>query len=425
MADPDSDRITVRCPCGAKLKLPVGAAGRKARCPKCEEVFTVPGLPAAEENVEPAAEPAHEPTEGLSAFQELAEQESTAAATSTPDLARMQTSCPECGTAIPGNAALCVQCGYNLETGKQAKAASVRAAQASAAARKMATGAGSFILGCVLSAVGALLGAAIWAGITIASDYEIGWIAWILGLLAGGGMVLGYREQNLRAGVVAAGIAVLGIAAARIMIFLFLLSSEIGEFAETRHFKEMALAVHVAQLEAYEQNLPPWEHDSWMELIGQKREELTTLGDPEFTQAWQSFREWSSDLKWEDAGFVRVFLIHRLARHGLPDDLGDEPPISLEEWEERCRTATAEVDVMSTAERVERAKRIRVEDEVALDVDEVVTRLKDFVEEAITQEAQAETSWTELFVSSPIDILFILLALASAYKLASAGGGDD
>ena len=358
MADPDSDRITVRCPCGAKLKLPAAATGRKARCPKCEKVFTVPGLPAADKNAAPVAEPAHEPTEGLSAFEELAQQERTAAATSSPDLARMLACCPECGTAIPGNATLCVQCGYNIETGKQAKAASVRAAQAGAAARKMATGAGGFILGCVLSAVGALIGAAIWAGITIVSDYEIGWIAWILGLLAGGGMVLGYREKNLRAGVVAAGIAVLGIAAARIIIFLFLLSSAIGEFAETRHFKEMALAIHLAQREFYAQNLPPWERGRFGELIEQKREELTTLGDPEFTQAWESFQEWSSDAKWEDAEFVRIFLISRLARQGLPDDLGDEPPISLEEWAERSRTATAEVDVMSTAERVERAMEI-------------------------------------------------------------------
>lgn len=424
MANPDSDRMTVRCPCGAKLKLPVAAARRRARCPKCKEVFTIPDVPAEEKDIEPVMEPDQELTGKLSAFEELAEQERTAAATSSPDLGRMQARCPKCGTAIPANATLCVQCGYNIETGQQAKGASVRAAWASAAAHRIAAGAGGFFLGCVLSAVGALIGAALWAGITIASDYEIGWIAWILGLLAGGGMVLGYREKNLRAGIVAAGIAVLGIAAARIMIFVFMLSSAIGEFAETRDFKEVVLAIHVVQLETYEKTLPPWEHDRWGEMIDQKRQELSTLGDPEFTQAWESFQEWSTDAKWQDEEFVHAFLIDCLAQQGLPDDLGDEPPISLEEWEERRRTATAEVDVMSTVERVERAKKIKVGDGVALDVDEIETSVKESFEEAATQDAQEETSWIELFVSSPIDILFILLALASAFKLAS-GGGDD
>ena len=49
MANPDSDRMTVRCPCGAKLKLPGAVAGRKACCPKCKEVFTIPAWPAAAE----------------------------------------------------------------------------------------------------------------------------------------------------------------------------------------------------------------------------------------------------------------------------------------------------------------------------------------------------------------------------------------
>ena len=51
--------------------------------------------------------------------------------------------------------------------------------------------------------------------------------------------------------------------------------------------------------------------------------------------------------------------------------------------------------------------------------------MKDATEAASIQGAQEETAWTELFVSSPIDILFILLALGSAYKLASGGGSDD
>ncbi len=424
MANPDADRITVPCPCGAKLKIPAAAAGRKVRCPKCKEVFTVPDLPAVGETIEPAAEPADSPAESLSVFQELVDQERTAAANSSPDLPRMQVACPGCGAAIPGNAALCVQCGYNLETGKQTKAASVRAAKAHAAARKLATGAGGFALGCLLSAVGALIGAAVWAGIAIASEYEIGWIACLIGFLAGGGMVLGYREKNQRAGVVAAGIAVLGIGAARIMMILFFLSSEIGDFADTREFKEMVLSIHLARLEYQEQNLPPWDEDAWWDLVEQKQsDELAPLNDPDFTQAWESFEDWSSDVKWADADFVRSFLINRLARRGLPDDPGDVPPISLEEWEERCRSATAEADAMSTDERVERAKELKSEADVDLDADELEDALKGAVELASLQGVQEEVSWTQLFVDHPLDLLFIGLALVGAFKLAS--GSDD
>ena len=104
-----------------------------------------------------------------------------------------------------------------------------------------------------------------------------------------------------------------GIAAARIMIFVFMLSAEIGEFAETRDFREMVLGIHIAQLEFYEKPFPPWDEGRWWELVDKKTEELTALGDPEFTQAWESFHKWSSDAKWEDEEFVRVFLINRLA----------------------------------------------------------------------------------------------------------------
>ena len=36
-----AEKITVPCPCGAKLKAPATAVGRKAKCPKCGEVLTV------------------------------------------------------------------------------------------------------------------------------------------------------------------------------------------------------------------------------------------------------------------------------------------------------------------------------------------------------------------------------------------------
>jgi hypothetical protein len=186
----------------------------------------------------------------------------------------------------------------------------------------------------------------------------------------------------------------------------------------------MTLSIHLAQVESYKQNLPPWDDEAFWELADQKTDELATLTGSEFTQVWDSFQAWSSDLKWEDEQFVRLFLTNRLARVGLPEELGDEPPISLEEWEERCRTAGAEVDAMSTAERVTRAKELQVEQDVALDAGAIEALLKDGFQTAAAEGAREEIVWTELFVNHPIDIIFILLALVSAFKLASGGGED-
>lgn len=420
MTSPDVERITVRCPCSAKLKVPATAAGRKIRCPKCKEAFTVPAMPAPKETVEPAAEPAADPSDGLSVMEQLVQQERTATTKSAPEPAQMKTSCPGCGAAIPGNAALCVQCGYNLQTGKQTKEANLRATKASAVARKLASGAGGFALGCILSAVGALIGAAVWALIAIVGELEIGFIACLIGFLAGAGMVLGYREKNQRAGVVAAGIAVLGIGAARVIMILFFLSAEIGDFVDTREFQQMVLSTHLAQLDFQEQNLPPWNEDAWWELLEQKQqEELGPLNASGFAHAWESFEDWSSDVKWQDEDFVRSFLIDRLAQQGLPEYTDGEPPISLEEWEERCRAATTEADAMSTAEQVQRAKELKREGDVPLDIDEISEMLEGAVGVASILGAQEEIGWTRLFVDHPLDLLFIGLALVGAFRIAS------
>ncbi len=78
---------------------------------------------------------------------------------------------------------------------------------------------GNLIVGCALSLGGALLGALIWAIVAVATGFEIGWIAWGVGLLAGLGMAMGYRpaEGGVPA-VLAAIMALVGVAAAKVFI---------------------------------------------------------------------------------------------------------------------------------------------------------------------------------------------------------------
>jgi hypothetical protein len=93
----------------------------------------------------------------------------------------------------------------------------------------MVSGGGRFALGCIFSAVGAGVGAAIWGAIAYKSQYEVGWVAWGLGGLAGLGMLIGFRTASLIGGVVAAGLSVLSIVAAKFVVFGLLLDTLVGQ----------------------------------------------------------------------------------------------------------------------------------------------------------------------------------------------------
>ena len=105
MADTHNHRIKVRCPgCGAKLGLPAGAVGRRAKCPKCEHKFTVEA---------PTAEPAPKPPDPLviddgesasSLMESLAAEARTASAAAPRTPPGHQTPCPNCSTLIPADA---------------------------------------------------------------------------------------------------------------------------------------------------------------------------------------------------------------------------------------------------------------------------------------------------------------------------------
>jgi len=79
------------CPsCGKTLNVKDEFAGKKARCPGCKEVLTVPYAPEA------AGPAAAQPAAQTSA-------------------------CPSCGGALAEGAVFCVACGYDLRSGKQLK----------------------------------------------------------------------------------------------------------------------------------------------------------------------------------------------------------------------------------------------------------------------------------------------------------------
>ncbi|TWT43699.1 hypothetical protein RAS1_00980 [Phycisphaerae bacterium RAS1] len=152
-------KIVIRCDqCGSRLKAPESAVGRKIRCPRCQHVLVVPGAE------EPTPIVADDPLDSLAAA------ESSAQAISTPTL-----------KASPPP----TEADSNWHVGQSAATiASAGGALVGMAARV----GGRFALGCLLSLVGALLGAALWAGVAVGTGYEIGYIAWGVGIAAGVGM---------------------------------------------------------------------------------------------------------------------------------------------------------------------------------------------------------------------------------------------
>ncbi len=75
----------------------------------------------------------------------------------------------------------------------------------------------AWIRGIVFSIVGGAIGAALWAAIAHFARVESGWVAWIVGVLAGLGMGIGLKERaSAFSGVVAAFVAILAIGAGKL-----------------------------------------------------------------------------------------------------------------------------------------------------------------------------------------------------------------
>ena len=79
---------------------------------------------------------------------------------------------------------------------------------------------GSLLPLLITGTIAALIGGGVWAGVTIVTGYEVGWIAWGIGLVVGFGVLLGAQGHPM-APPAAAGFAVLGLVVGKLMIMQF------------------------------------------------------------------------------------------------------------------------------------------------------------------------------------------------------------
>lgn len=396
MTSGDSQHIKVYCACGAGLKVPPQAIGKKIKCPKCETVFV-----ADEEDSPFELSPLDTSDEDSPAEREV--KPKPPAPPPPPASNKPGTPCPLCGQSIAAGAVMCVACGYDTRTGRRISIPKPAVAMAA----QLAKSAGTFLLGCILSGVGALVGAAIWLGIGVATNYEIGWIAWAIGLLAGAGMALGYRQYNTRAGVVAAAISLGGILLGKAAFFIFVVyavvtgdtsdvtlqrghlihrhtdeeldkrgvwdpkerekqwdavqaeaekriesmsdaevqalaqSYQDEEAADAESFTEVGrlrsrLAWHDAEREAETKGLS-WTDPQREKLLEKSERKLRLLPESQLKVREKELDAWQTEGRWADSKYIHDRLVYEF----IEEDLRDDPPaemeglndLAVEEWD--------------------------------------------------------------------------------------------
>jgi hypothetical protein len=213
--------IDIACPsCRQKYHLKDELAGKKAKCVKCGASIAIPA-PVAAVAAKPLPDLSDlfsdfhaEPAKPLAPVQTAAAPKS-AKSTSSP---AAKSGCPGCGAALEKSAVICVKCGYNARTGKKLE---TRHEDIDASAGRPAKATKVTLLkGTALSAIGAALGAGVWVAIAIFTGYEVGYVAWGLGAAAGIGMAIAHDDDDgTFAGIIAAGMSIGGIFAAKFFIF--------------------------------------------------------------------------------------------------------------------------------------------------------------------------------------------------------------
>ena len=274
--------------------------------------------------------------------------------------------CPSCKATIAENAVLCVACGYNLKSGT--KLSGAKLSKPKTMRKKTASSGGPSFLtllrGTIFSLIGAMLGAFVWVVVALFFGLSIGWIAWGLGALAGVGMSLGHEDDDgTVAGIIAGVCALFGLLAAKGVIFgIVMLPLLMTDFVESG-------AV--------------WEVDE------------------------------NSDMEFVRAGLANHLMTEQLGGVDAIEEMDDETYVQLSE--EALQQAEDRVAAMSDEEVV-----------VAFNEQQqrVLSDLREMEDEYKKEAGIGDAPGFFATMFGPIDGIFILLALATAFKIGSGSPTD-
>lgn len=331
------DTMPIAAECGAchkRFKAPDKLAGKRVKCPQCGGVIQVPApqapvveKPAAaslldEEQVPKSAAPA-------------------AAAAAAPAAAQ----CPSCGAPLAAKAVLCVSCGHDLRTGQkveskpppipttdgpqvtlgkkdwdQEEKKKTKGKKKKKKKRRGDLPQGiAFLRGLAVSFGSGLIGSFMWLALFYFFGIEMYIIAWVLGGLAGVGMMIGYGHEDVLAGLGAAAMAFLAVYAAQVMMAA-------ATIADPAHFFEVYTGQDPDELaeefeeDLFDQGMPQddevyddegpeegFEEEGMPEDGEMAGEEGATEGEEELTEEEVAARQELEDLA-EGASFVGIIV---------------------------------------------------------------------------------------------------------------------
>ena len=217
-----------------------------------------------------------------------------------------------------------------------------------------------FILGVIGSLVGALIGAAIWWVIAIATEYEIGFIAWALGGLAGFGMALGYRKGSAAAGAVAAIIAIIGILAARLMIVAYFNQEDILAIQQRMAMLDLPaerldrvfrLAYHDAGRQTRSEGRCYFDELFWDRTYAAAAK-YAALSDDELAARIAEYREWDRSGRFTEPDYVRHALPYHLLGDTLIEVWQSGEPLPEEKWTPAFAGARKQAAALDEAEQL-------------------------------------------------------------------------
>jgi len=168
--------------------------------------------------------------------------------------------------------------------------------------------------------------------------------------------------------------------------------------------------------------------DQRAELLKEEEQRHATLDDAALDLAIAELDAWQDGKLWSDNDYVRDHLIYMYTDRAiedraveLPEDSEDDWTPTPTEWKELYDEAVVVVDAIPVEERVDHMHAMQAAEEKKYEEQWAAQSREEF------KEAAGETVgffFSSMF--SPMDLLFLLLAIGSAFKLASGGteGGD-
>lgn len=365
--------------------------------------------------------------------------------------------CPGCGNRLDPSVLVCVSCGFNVQSGKAMKTRTLdtKKSRNKPGTDSKAKEIGADIAGLGLkpvlpivgAAVGGAIGAMIWAALVYFTSFEMGYVAILVGALCGYGARMGGGAETtgggMIAGMMAAGVAVLAIGTGKYVALNMMFDREFGsnpfqvpmlniyDIEESNVLGHMAYEICDSKINAGEQiawgdpmlpiSVAEWPDDYPMSIQDGVVEEWDAMSDRDQLRyrrmisddfGLHSYRDVEVEWAWQimadematvqaQSGVILEWPDPRLFNEAAawPDDYPQEVQDQVNsEW---VSLSAADKD----------ARKQAAVDAINDVFEEVEERFEDFTFQLVIEDFK-----------SPIQALFVLLAIGAAYGI---GSNDD